>query len=145
MTDHVGTNLAYVGYIVFQAEPGKGIEFLAVKLDGAAGKIAGTAGMQVNADPLSQIVSLVDFQVGRFGEKGVCFHSVGARISEWKWGWGVGVGNFSLLLQAEFSLKDPILSLRDYSRNEYHFKSRRIAFRLFTFPPGNECAIFNII
>lgn len=55
--------------------------------------------MQVNADPLSQIVSLVDFQVGRFGEKGVCFHSVGARISEGRQGMGIGVGNFSIFLQ----------------------------------------------
>lgn len=99
MTDQAGANLAYVGHIVFQAEPGKGIEFLAVKLDGAAGKIAGTAGMQVNAYPLSQIVSLVDFQVGRFGEKKIRFHSVVTRVSEWRQGMGIGVGNFSIFLQ----------------------------------------------
>jgi hypothetical protein len=69
---------------LFSRQNWKRHEFLAVKLDGAAGKVAGTAGVQVDADPLAQIVGLVDFQVGRLGEKEVCFHSVGARISEWK-------------------------------------------------------------
>ena len=69
---------------MFQAESGKGTEFLAIKLDGAAGKVARAAGVQVDPDPLAQIVGLVDFQVGRLGEKEVRFHSVGARISEWK-------------------------------------------------------------
>lgn len=61
--------MADIRYIVFQAELGKGSELLAIKLDGAAGKIARTAGVQVDADPFSQIVGLVNFQIGRFGEK----------------------------------------------------------------------------
>jgi len=67
LTDQVSANLAYIRYIVFQAELGKGMEFLAVKLDGAAGQITGTAGVQVDGNPLAQIVGLVDFQVGRLG------------------------------------------------------------------------------
>jgi hypothetical protein len=68
--------------IVFQAEFSKGAEFLAAKLNGAASKVTRAAGVQVDADPLAQIVGLVDFQIGRLGEKEVRFHSVGARISE---------------------------------------------------------------
>lgn len=53
LTDQVRADLRDVGCIVFQAEFGKRPEFLAIKLDGAAGKVAGAAGMQVDADPLA--------------------------------------------------------------------------------------------
>ncbi len=87
--------------VVFQAEFGKRAEFLAVKLDGAAGEVARAAGVQVDADPLAQIGGLVDFQIGGLGEKEVRFHSVGARISEWKEGRVFRVGIVSVFLQGD--------------------------------------------
>ena len=64
LADQVSANLADVRCAFFQAELGEGIELLAIKLDGAAGQVARTAGMQVDADPLAQIVGLVNFRLG---------------------------------------------------------------------------------
>lgn len=53
LTGRVCADLRDVGYVVFQAEFGKRAEFLAIKLDGAAGKVSRAAGVQVDADPLA--------------------------------------------------------------------------------------------
>jgi len=108
-------------------EMGEGVEFLAIEFEGASGQVAGSAGVQVDPDPFSQIVGLVYIQCQNLVFEGQSFpfsihqflsntmwsldcltHSRSAgqasRLSGSNRGYPVRVVNSRLSLQAELSV-----------------------------------------
>ena len=107
-------------------EMGEGVEFLGIEFEGASGQVAGSAGVQVDHDPFSQIVGLVFIQCLNLVLRDNRFHSVftssfpiqwsldclthsrsagqASRLSGSNRGYPVRVVNFSISLQAELSV-----------------------------------------
>lgn len=67
-------DLADLCYLMLPAELDKNLEFLVVELDRSPGQIAGAAGMQVDLNPLLEIIGLVDFQSEVWVGRKKCFH-----------------------------------------------------------------------
>ena len=60
----IGLDLTDIHNSLLRTKLDEGVELLGIEFYGPRSQVTRTSGMQVDADPLSQIVGLVNFKIG---------------------------------------------------------------------------------